>query len=431
LLSQLINKSLVNKEELTNETRYSMLETIREYALKKLDDSGEMDIIYFRHLMFFAKLVEEAESNFKGPDQALWYNRLDREIDNLRVALTRFKGLENVEIRLRFAAGLWRYWKSRRHSTEGREHLKRILEDLPPGSARQTPAYARALTAVGSLAYYEGDFSYSEQTRKEALAIFRNLDDKVGIADCLNGLGNAAISQGNYESAGRCYEESLMIRKDLGDKWGVARLLGNLGLLAYFQTDYIRARSLHFESLSLFRELRDEEGIANELGNLGDVVRHQGELLTALTLYEESATISRKLKDQWGLCYARMGMADVALAQGDLSKASSLYRESLIILQKGADFIGLPFALESIATLALRRNQPEKAVRLLSAADALRKNTNSPLPLPDHSSYQNNLSSVKEQLDPSMFDFLWSEGRAMTTDQAIAVALEELAEDKM
>ena len=428
LLTQLINKSLINKAEGIGETRYRMLETIREYALQKLDYSGEMRTTYFRHMMFFAKLVDQAERNFKGPDQVAWYSRLDNELDNLRVALTWLEGLENSEVRLRFAAGLWRYWKSRGHISEGRGHLRRVLENVPAGPARQTSAYARALTAAGSLAYYEGDLSYSDQSRKEALTIFRNLDDKVGIADCLIGLGNTAISQGNYVSARGFYEEGLLIRRDLGDKWGIARLLGNLGLLAYLQMDYTQARSLHFESLTLFRELRDEEGVANELVNLGDVVRHQGELSIAHSYYQESATISEKLKDQWGLGYALMGTADVALAQSDFSTASLLYRDCLILFQKGANYVGLPFALESVARLALVKNQPKKAVQILGVADTLRKSTNSPLPLPDHSAYEDNLSRLQRQLDPSIFDLTWTEGKKMSLNEALELALKTIEE---
>jgi hypothetical protein len=191
--------------------------------------------------------------------------------------------------------------------------------------------------------------------------------------------------------------------------------------------DYIQARALHLESLTLFRELRDEEGIANELVNLGDVVRRQGELTIAHSFYKESAAISGKLKDKWGLGYALMGMADVALAQGDLSTSAVLYRNCLIMFQKGADYVGLPFALESVAALELVKNQPEKAVRILGAADTLRKNTNSPLPLSNLSAYQMTLSLSQQQLDSSVFDLLWVEGRGMTIYEAIALALEELA----
>src|SRR5215212_1139890 len=102
-----------------------------------------------------------------------------------------------------------------RDKQRGRGHLQRVLESSLPGQVRQTSSYARALTAAGSLAYYEGDFSSSQQSRNEALIIFRTLHDQVGIADCLNGLGNTAISQGNYDSARGFYEEGLMIRREL------------------------------------------------------------------------------------------------------------------------------------------------------------------------------------------------------------------------
>jgi predicted ATPase/DNA-binding XRE family transcriptional regulator len=426
LLGRLIDKSLVVVEGVSrrNETRYYLLETIREYALEKLNQSDDATILYLRHLTFFAEIVEEAERNFKGGLQAGWYYRLDREIDNLRAALTWFEGTNHAEIRLRFAAGLWRYWKSRGQSSEGRRHLQRALEGLPPGPARQTPACARALTAVGSLAYYEGDFAYSEQSRRDALAIFQNLGDPIGIADCLNGLGNIAISQGNYDAARGFYEESLTIRRDLGDTWGVARLLGNLGLLAFFQLDYIQAYSLHSESLSLFRELRDDEGIANELVNLGDVALHQTELSTALAFYAESAAISGGLKDQWGFAYAILGIANVAFERGDVSKASSLYRECLSMFHDESDHIGLPYALESMAALAMMKNQPEKATRIFGAADGLRKRTNSPMPLPNSAAYQKKLSILQQQVDRSKFEEIWAAGRTMTMEQVVAYALE-------
>jgi predicted ATPase/DNA-binding SARP family transcriptional activator len=426
LTNSLVNKSLIIVERKQGQqTRYQMLDTIRDFTLEKLKDSGERNIVCLRHLLLFTTMVEEAEKSFRGPNQAIWYNRLDNELNNLRIALTWFEGIENAELKLRLAAGLWRYWKNRGHSNEGRGYLQRILEDLPSGPSRQTSAYARALNAAGALAYYEGDFSYSEKGREEALAIFRVLNDKVGIADCLIGLGNTSISQGNYDSAREFYEEGLLIRKELVDIWGVARLLGNLGLLAFFQTNYIQAHSFHLESLALFRELQDDEGTANELINLGDVFFYQGELSAAKSYYEESASISRKMKDIWGIAYAIKGMADVAFKQNDLSTASALYRECLILFQKTGDNISLPFALESVAALALVLDHPEKAARIFGAAETLRKSTNSPLPPPNRPDYQKNLDILRQQLGPDHFDFAWAEGCAMKFDEAVAYALKE------
>lgn len=423
LTTQLYNKSIILVDHQSGRPpRYHMLETIREYANEKLNNSGEMRNIYSRHLIFFAEMVDEAAKNFKGSEQALWYNRLDCELDNLRAALAWLDGGENTELRLFFAAGLWRYWKNRGLINEGRLHFERVLK-IP---SEPTLAFARALTAAGSLAYYAGDFSYSEQGRTKALLIFRSLNDKVGIADCLNGLGNTAISQGNYAATRMFYAESLAIRKELGDQWGIARLLGNLGLLAYFQIDYTQSRSLHLESLALFRELQDDEGVVNELVNLGDVLFCQKELSTANSFYQESAMIARRSKEQWGLPYAIKGMADVASEQGDLSMASSLYKECLAMFQAEADYIGLPFALESVAGLVLVNNRPEKAVQIFGAADALRKTTNSPLPLSNRATYQKNLDILQQKLDSSRFDLAWAIGRTMPIRLVIALALDEL-----
>jgi predicted ATPase/DNA-binding XRE family transcriptional regulator len=426
LLAQLVAKSLVViSKETGHKTRYIMLETIRDYTFKKLKDSGELQTICLSHFKFFARMVEDAEKNFKGLEQAVWYDRLDGELNNIRFALTWFKREENVEERLRLASGLWRYWKNRGHGTEGRRYLQQTLEDVPVGPARKKLNYARALTSAGALAYYESDFVYSEQSRKEALEIFRTLEDNVGIADSLNGLGNIALSQAKYSSAHDFYEEGLTIRKGLGDQWGIARLLGNLGLLAYFQTHYEQALSLHLESLALFRELHDQESTANELVNLGDVYRSQGELSQANSAYEESGVISRKLKDRWGLAYALMGMADVALEQGILSTASSLYRECLTIFQTGVDYIGLPFALESVAVLERMKNNLQKATRLLGAAHELRRRTHNPLHPPHRHPYEKNLSLLQQQLDPFNFDVAWQEGKTLDVESAVAYALED------
>jgi tetratricopeptide (TPR) repeat protein len=199
-------------------------------------------------------------------------------------------------------------------------------------------------------------------------------------------------------------------------------------LLAYFQLDFGKAQSLDLESLGMFKELGDDEGVASVLNNLGDVVRHQGELSIAHSFYEQSTAISRKLMDQWGLAYAFLGIADVAREQGDLSRASSIYKECLVMFQKGTDHVGLPFALESVAALMIAKDQLKKSAQIFGVADALRKNTNSPLPLPNLASYQKNISLLHEKLDGSEFDAAWQEGLTMTVAQAIEFALEETGE---
>ena len=427
LLTHLVDKSLVSVDlEHGEEPRYYLLETIRQYAQGKLISSDEINMHYQRHQIFFAGLAIKAETNFKSLNQAVWYDLLDNELDNLRIALTWLEGNINPNLILRFASSMWRYWKNRGYIREGCEHFKRILDRLSPDTNREPQAYARALNSSGALAYFSGDINYSEECRIEALEIFRKLDDKVGVADCLNGLGNTAISQGNYDSARSYYEESLDIRKTLVDKWGIARILCNLGLLAYFQTDYLRSCYLHVESLALFRELQDDEGICNVLVNFGDVFYCQGEFLKANSLYEESAAIARKSKDQWGLAYAIKGMADVAFDLVDLSLATTLYQECLILYQKGADHVGFPFALESVARFARAQKQMEKATRILGAANALRKSTNSPLPPPNQKNYQLNLSILHQQLESSKFEVAWAEGQVMSQEQVFALAMEVL-----
>ncbi|MCX6059398.1 MAG: tetratricopeptide repeat protein [Chloroflexi bacterium] len=426
LLTHLVDKSLVSVDlEHGNEPRYYLLETIRQYAQEKLISSDELNMLYHRHQNFFAELAIEAEIHFKSRDQALWYDLLDNELDNLRIALTSLEGDVNASLILRFASSMWRYWKNRGYHNEGGEHFKRILGRFSTDIYREPQAYARVLNSSGALAYQTGDITYSEERRIEALEIFRKLDDKVGIADCLNGLGNTAISQGNYDSARSYYEESLDIRKTLEDKTGIARILGNLGLLAYFQMDYVRSYFLHMESLMVFRELLDNEGIRHELFNLGDVFLSQRDLINANSFYQESALIAMKTKDQWGLAYANKGMADVTFEQGNYSEAAALYRKCLLLCQKGVD-ADFPFVLESVANFSRTKNQPEKAARILGWAAAFRMNSKLPLPAPNQSNYQLNLSILHQQLESSKFEDAWAKGQCMSQGEVLTLAMEIL-----
>jgi predicted ATPase len=425
-LTQLINKSLVTTQEEHGKGRYRMLETVRQYAQEKLLASGAAETYYDAHLNYFLKLAEEAEPHLKGAEQVQWINRLEAELDNLRLALDRAMSIAtNQEAALKLSSALWRFWQRSMRASEGRTYLARLLNQTPTGSAGESIAYARALTAAGALAYFQSDYESAQAFRQRALDLFRTLGDTNGVADSLHGLGNIVLSQGNYESARSLYEESLAIRQTLGQREPLSGTLGNLGLIAYSVGDYLIAYSLIMESYTIFQEFGNTAGMAFTLNLLGNTARRQGDVQAARRYHEESIACCQQAGDQWGLANALNGLAEVALAEGDLSSAYSLCQEALHLHRESGAKEGIVYCLESMATIALIRKHSNRSVKLFSAAAALRNTIGLPLPPIDLIHYERNMAALHDQLDDIAFRRAWKEGMMMSLDQVIGYAFSE------
>jgi DNA-binding CsgD family transcriptional regulator/tetratricopeptide (TPR) repeat protein len=299
-----------------------MLETIREYALEQLSESGELVSLQRRHATYFLRLAEEAEPELHGPQQAAWFDRLEREHDNLRAALRWAVETAHAEEGLRAAGALWFYWYNRGYLNEGRERLTALL--AVPVASRAMPGRAKALFTAGMLAWYQGDHAAAQALHEEGLTLQRQLGDRQGIASALFGLGQVALGQGRYATARGLHEESLAIRRELGDTWAIGFSLVNMGVVAVGQGDYTLARSLFEEGLALRREAGDRRGVAVVLLNLADVVDEQGDYGAAQASYQESLAIARELGDKWLIAHALAGLAGVTALQGQPVHARDL-----------------------------------------------------------------------------------------------------------
>jgi non-specific serine/threonine protein kinase len=180
LLLRLVDKSLVVAEASGDGgARYRMLEPVRQYARERLEESGEADATPSRHAAFFLALAEEAEEDTGGARQVPWLERLEREHDNFRAALSWALDRKEAELGLRLSAALGGFWFIRGHFSEGHLWLKKTLEN---SSATAEPARAKALTYSGWLAWERGDYEQSKRFSEEALTLSRNLGDKVNTA---------------------------------------------------------------------------------------------------------------------------------------------------------------------------------------------------------------------------------------------------------
>src|SRR5207253_5492683 len=373
-----VDKSLQRQEEqLGGESRFLLLETIREYGLGRLSQSEEAAAIRERHANFFLQLAERSEPELLGSNQEVWLDRLEVEHDNLRAALEWSTESAQVETGLRLGGALWRFWETRGYLAEGRKGLSKLLA-ISSGFDQSKPRM-KALYAAGVLADAQGDYHAARTLFEENLAINRVLGDKWGIANSLNNLGIVAVRNYDYAAARALYEESLQAWRELGNRRAVALSLGNLANITENQGDYVVACSLYEQGLAIFKELKDPRGIASSLSHLGDAARKQSDYQKARSFYDESLAIFMQFGSKWDIANALADLGNLACDMADCMRARSLYEESMVIFGELGDIRGVARLLEGFVALAIVQEQPERALCLAGAANALRKEHGVPL----------------------------------------------------
>jgi len=422
LVSALVDKSLAVPEESDEETvRYRLLETIREYGSEKLRDAGEDSAMAERHGEFFLALAETAEPELRGPDQASWFNRLEREHDNLRLAIRGHVSRGSAERAQRLAGALWRFWWVRGFWDEGRRRSSDVL--TMPGAVEAVASRAKALHGSAVLARGQGDYAAAKSLLDEALAIGRELGDKAAIGDALFELGNIANAQEDLTAARALYEESLTMRRELNDRPGTSFALHNLGVVAHAMGDSAGARVVYEEALALHRELGNVYAEAASLNGLGDVSLYQGDLAAAREFQVQSLEIQRRLGDKRGIAFSLRMLGRIAEKQGDFTASRKQLVESLELLKEMGDKEGLADSLEGMVSLAAATGDCERALKLAGATAALREAINVPLSQPDQEQLERAMQPAYCGLEPEDAARFRAAGRSMTLDQAVAEAM--------
>jgi predicted ATPase/DNA-binding XRE family transcriptional regulator len=422
VIAALVDHSLLRQTVgADGEPRFTMLETIREYALERLEQRGEADVLRRQHAHFFLALAEEADAKITGAEQSFWLGRLEQEHDNLRAALAWCQTpAGDVELGLRFGVALWWFWEIRGYFHEGRRWLEGMLAQAPA----RTLLRASALNGAGALVYDQGDYAAARMFHEESLALRRELGDQRGIAGSLNNLGNVAKDQGEHATARALYEESLAVIRELGDRWGIAIILNNLGNVAKDQGEHATARAFHEESLAIQREVGDQRSIATSLHALGEVALAQGDDEPAAALFEESLSGFRELGDKPGVASALHNLGNVASNQGSYAMARTLYAESLAIREELGDQRGIAVCLAGLAGVAEAHDQLERAAQLLGAVAALLEHIGGRLDAIERGFYDCHRLTVQAALDADQFMSAWAAGQSMPLKRAIAYALE-------
>lgn len=384
LLLRLVDKSLVVADAQGDETHYHMLETIRQYAQEKLDESGESQPIRNQHLEFFLKLAMEANPELFSADQPLWIERLDTEHDNFRGALRWSLDGHRIELGIALAAELSNYWTHANHVAEGRAWLAELLAHNEPPLPMESQAVA--LSDSGWLAFWENDFSAARLFEKQSLVLFREIGDRQKIATALNILGIALAYGGDIEAARPLLEEALELRRDLD--------------LPYFA--------------------------ANTMVALGFVNWKAGQINEARRLFEESLAIKDRLQHHAESHYPLLSYGYMELEEGNPQEAQVQLTRGLDILNRLIiDRAYAPHYLEGLAFLAATQEQWTRAAQLLGATARWRQELNAPrFPyLPDL--YEQTRATLLAHIDQAQFTAAFLKGQSLTMEQAIALALNE------
>jgi predicted ATPase len=420
-MASMVDKSLVQQIEHGKfESRFVMLETIREYALEKLKAGGEEGPTKRAHAAYCLVLAEEevSEQSAEGAERL---ERFALEHDNFRAALEWLTETGDAEWGLRLGAALFRFWEMHEYLAEGRDRLGKLLKLA--GAAAPTKARARALFAAGVLAGEQGDYAAADALIKEDLDIARQLEDTQGVAVSLNALAVHARDRGDLPVSCSLFEESLVLWRELDDQKAIARSLSNLANVVKLQGDYSRARALYAECLSIFKNLGDRTGVAWSMNYQGDVARDQGDSAAARALYEQGLAIFRELGDRWGIAGTLADLGTLATEEGNYPAACSLYRESIKIFDELDHKRGIARLLECFACSAAVQLESERSLRLAAAAAALRENIGAPLTPSEQAKLEYGLRPARQALTGTTGEKAWLEGWALPVEKAIELAL--------
>jgi len=465
LLASLLDKSLVETEEIAGRKRFRLLETIRQYAQHKLDDAGETQMIRSGHLAHYLAQAERAEPELFGPSQDDWFERLEADFDNMRAALTwSLAEGRRPDQAVRLTASLWHLWHLGLHHAEGLRWLERALAgEMEPG---QTVARARALGRAACLASWTGQLQRAQQLAQQALRIALELGDESGAATALLASGDAVLLAGDVVAARPYYEAGLVWARKLDNQALVGLLLQGLGRLTRREGDYARARDLFEQSLAVRRRMGDVAGTAISLYHLGrtaadegdaergrpvlehavallrrgtgqkwgiehclnclaDIERRAGKYASASAMAEEALARGQQDGDMGSVAWSLSYLGRIAFDRGDLATARQRHEESLKLAAEIGDLSNIVRGLEQLSTVACSEGDSRRAAALLGSAEALARRHRIARRLAEQSEYTQDIARVRAASEPEAHEKAWAAGQAMGLEQAVAVALRD------
>jgi len=511
LLAGLVDKSLVLVETSEPGNRYYMLETIRQYASERLRESGCYLWVRDHHLTYYARLSEQAEPNLRRKDQVAWMDRLEQELDNLRLAMERSQDGQ-IELGLKMVADLTWFWWIRNLFQEGDQWMEKLLSvekeqrlDLDargaPVSCERALQRARVLRARCQISFYfqpvrkaqrlayldesveilrslvpaaRGELGIALQlyahsplyepervasVEQEMLEILTQEKDAFYLSEYYYGKYTSMVSLGDFTQVRALLEESLRLCREMGDLDGIASRSGEMSLVLLYTGDHWRAIEYANEAIELTRETRNQaQGIFYQT-TLLRVYLAQGENDQAVRLGEATLGWAKEINQRFTinmsytcLLYALWAKGDfervdqvgveaiqayhgnpvfpewephhylgrAALSQGNLAQAKSFLRQALTYDTEKGDI------LPSCAVLFSRMEKHHPAALLFGAVQGRFERERQGWPQRERNEHEEALAATRQALGEQAFVSAWAQGKALTLEQAVELALEAM-----
>jgi tetratricopeptide (TPR) repeat protein len=426
-LEALAEASLVHAQTIAGETRFTLLETLRDFALEQLAARGEMEAVQRRHADYVQRLAEAAYEQLLGPDQAHWSERVAAELDNVRVAIRWASQQHRIETCLRIATGVFRFCWQRGLLREGLSWFETAFSHR---DAAPLDVQSRAFRAAGVLALGLSDYTHARCWTEEAVATGRQAGDAYLVAAASTNLGLVLKDQGEWELASTHLAEAITLNRALEGKPHavkfplviLAGLFARMGKLA-------EAGQLYEESLRHNRQLGDVEGTANSLYGLALAAGARGDYGSARQLGEESLRLYGSLNHQFGIGWAHSCLGNILRDTRDYGEALVHYQRSLRIWLEREDTVSAASVLEDFSLLLVKQDQWPLIARLLGAAAAFREDAHATLTPYEESQRHDVLTACRAAIGEAEFEKAWAAGCALTLGQAVALALSEERSD--
>ena len=418
LLARLVDRSLLAVEHTPAQARYRMLATVRRYGAHRLTEAGEFPAASEAMFGWYLDLAERTETELAGRDQAQAAERLHAEAHNLRAVLQAARDRKDIVGTLRLATALVQFWYLRGHYREGRDWLDWALA-APEGA----PADVRAkgLRGSGMLAHLQCEYPAAVRRLEGALALYRELGDRGGVAGILSSLGSVAREQSRYARARELQTEALAEFEALGDRRGMAGARDSLGFAAWLEGDFETATAESTQALAAFTELGDAEGAAGAELNLGVAAMYRGEHEAAATALARSRELSEQVGFREGVAWALHERGLLAVRRGEPG-AAALLHEALEIHRDLGDRWRVTSVLDDLAAAALAGQPPDpaQAARLLGAAQHIREAIGTAIAPCERADHARTEAAARAALGEAAFTGLTRSGAAGPLDDVLA-----------
>ena len=427
-LAALVDQSLLRQVEAPEgAARFVMLETIREYALERLEASGDAEHVRRQHAHYYLALSSEQPAD----DEETWTRRVDREYDNLRAALEWSETTAgDSETALRLARVLSSLWQDRGIRHEAIAALQRTLAH-PLGIGR-TYAQIHARVLLAELLGLSGNYAAAQAQFEQALPLVHELDDTWSHAWIVSRLGWIAREQGDSATAWARLSEGIAIYRQQGDAHGLAWGLTTMAEVAILDEDASRAEALLAESRTVWQNDGSNwysSWLGWTLNHLGHAAQLRGDYVQAGALHHESLRLFRALGEQnFGLPWAYHSLGETALGQGHPDEAERWLRRALTISRLLSDHASVAWCLASLGAAAALDEEPDRAARLWGAAERSRQLIGCRPAPATRATYERAIAVARSQLGEEAFATAWAAGQAMRLEQAIAEALDDAAD---